>query len=89
MANTPNNEEHMVRDATEAQLRDQRRSPGAAVVETACGAGNSECVYVNDCPLKERFEDYLFEQLCEDIVIAIEVRWCGKYTPKNIWSGKP
>jgi hypothetical protein len=78
-----------VLDATEAHIRNKDMNPASSIVESACGFGNNICVYNEDCSIKDNFDDFIYENLNNDIVIAVEVRWCAHYMPKNYWSRKP
>jgi hypothetical protein len=44
---------------------------------------------MENCPIKSEYEDFLYEKMQkQNIINAIEIRWCGKYQPKNLWSNK-
>ena len=75
-------------DCTDAHLMVKETPEIAAIHETACGSGSSQCAMFNDCPIKAKLDDFIFRQLDENYVPAIEIRFCGHYTPKNYWSGK-
>lgn len=70
----------------EAHRRHAENSPGAAVIESACGAGENACQYKDACRLQASLDDFLFDGLNVGLVLAVEVRYCKKYRPKNEWS---
>ena len=75
-------------DATEAHMRHSKHNPGGAVIEVACGYNETECLFMNDCPIKSHLDDFIFDKLKEDFIPAIEIRWCGHYRPQNMWSNR-
>jgi hypothetical protein len=71
---------------TDAHIRHDNKNPEAGIVITACGDGDNECCFKNDCKILDSYDDFIKKNLDVNVVAAIEVRFCGHYRAKKFWS---
>lgn len=72
-------------EVTDAFVRNEEADPSTAIITTACGVdgSNNVCAFKDDCKILKEYDDIIYKRLKENEVIAIEVRWCGEYEPRN------